>query len=103
MKTIVLYGHESAAQEALAQLDTMLRERHIQDVKLLVTLHVDQATGRKLRLAGGALWYCGATLEPPGGGWSPLCADQYLIGRTFEARAARVTAALFDFLRREPS
>ena len=101
MRSIILFGHESAAQEAFMHVDAMLRERAIVDVTLVLTIHVDQPTAKGLRAVGGELWYCGPTLTPPGGGWSPMCADKYLIGRTLEARTAQAIAAFHEFLRKQ--
>lgn len=100
MKSIILYGHESTAQAAFELLDAMLRSHQVNDVALTLTVHVDQAIGVGLRRAGGELWYCGPRLQPPGGGWSPLSADRYLVAACPATLAHQVTGAFTEFIAR---
>jgi hypothetical protein len=102
VRTIILYGHQCTAQAVYEVLDTELRLRNTRDVVLTQTEHVDQATGCLLRRAGGELWYCGPRLQPPGGGWSPLAADRYLVAKELAAIARQATHALTEFLARPP-
>lgn len=97
MKTIVLFGHEHQVQTVFTHVDELLRQRGIEDVVLVQTSQIDQATERALRIAGGELWYCGPTLSPPGGGWSPVHADRYLLSACWGALAGKAMAALNEF------
>lgn len=98
MKTIILYGHDETVQTAYTHLDALLRERQVRDIVLVQTRQVDQATAHGLRDAGGELWYCGPTLTPPGGGWSPVSADRYLLAACWGSLFGKVVTALNEFM-----
>jgi hypothetical protein len=100
MKTIVLFGHHDAVQAAYLQLDLLLRQRQrqVRDIVLAQTPRVDQAQEHAIRDAGGELWYCGPNLKPPGGGWSPVHADRYLLSECWGALAGKVLTALNEFM-----
>lgn len=101
MRTITLFGHTDTVQAVYMYLDHLLRERKLQ-VQVVQTTMLDQATARGLHQAGGELWYCGPNLTPPGGGWSPVTADAYLLSGGRGALACKVVAALTDFQGRTP-
>jgi hypothetical protein len=101
VRTIILFGHQCTAQAAYEVVDAGLRKLQARDIVLAQTTHVDQATGRMLREAGGELWYCGPCLRPPDGAWSPLSADRYLVAMELSALARQATAALTDFMSRD--
>jgi hypothetical protein len=98
VRTIVLYGHQSAAEAAFALVDHLLRQAAARDIGLVLTVDVDQVTARSLRAAGAELWFCGPTLGTADGSWSPAAADRYLVGRPPEALAGKVLGAYTDFM-----
>jgi hypothetical protein len=97
VRSIVLFGHCDTVQAVYLYLDALVRERNVTDVALVQTTHVDQVTEHALRDAGGELWYCGPTLSPPGGGWSPTHADRYLLSACWGGLPGKVLTAFNEF------
>lgn len=98
MKTIILFGHQDTVQTVYTHVDALLRQRQAADVAVIQTTVVDQTTEHALRDAGGELWYCGPTLTPPGGGWSPVHADRYLLSACWGSLAGKALTAMNEFM-----